>query len=113
MSLSCITIVHVSILTRVRLPFLSEPDIGLGIAVRTFFDEDEPSHTKEERAQRLSDFPSVYLPYAEDVRGDILTCCNFVDALNKGVQTLDSRELPAADKANWAKAQAYLEARPF
>jgi hypothetical protein len=92
---------------------LNEPDIGLGIAVRTFFDEDESSHNKEERAARLSGFPALYLPYAEDVAGDLRTCCDFVDALAKGLQTLDSKELPAADKAAWARAQAYLEARPF
>ena len=92
---------------------MTEPDIGLGIAVRTFFDEDEPSHSQEERSKRLAEFPSVYLPYAVDVKGDIRTCCNFVDALTKGVQTLDSKEIPASDKAIWAKAQAYLEARPF
>lgn len=96
-----------------RLPFLTEPDIALGIAVRTFFDEDDMSHTKEQRAARLEGFPTYYVPYAEDVAGDIRNCCHFVDALNKGVQTLDSKELPAADKTAFAKAHAYLEARPF
>lgn len=36
-----------------------------------------------------------------------------MDAINKGVQILDSEALAAADKEAWAKAQAYLDARPF
>ncbi|KAM5374860.1 hypothetical protein ACJZ2D_006204 [Fusarium nematophilum] len=96
-----------------RLPFLNEPDIGLGIAVRTFFDEDEPNDNKEARAKRLQEFPKTFVPFAEALTDDFRIACDFVDALNKGVQVLDNDELPAADKAAWAKAQEYLDARPF
>lgn len=38
---------------------------------------------------------------------------DFVNAVNQGLQTVDSKELAAEDKKAWANAQAYLEARPF
>ncbi|OAQ99497.1 hypothetical protein LLEC1_03728 [Akanthomyces lecanii] len=96
-----------------KLPFLQEPDIGLGIAVRTFFDDDEVGDSKETRADRLDKFPKTFVPYAEALTEDVRLVVDFVNAINQGVQTLDSKELPAEDKAAWAKAQAYLEARPF
>ncbi|CAI6096480.1 hypothetical protein V2G26_003315 [Clonostachys chloroleuca] len=96
-----------------RLPFSKEPDIGLGIAIRTFFDEDEASDTKEARGSRLEEFPKTFVPFAEALTEDFRVCVGFIDAINKGVQTLESSELPAADKSAWAKAQDYLDARPF
>ncbi|RSM15379.1 hypothetical protein CEP52_000916 [Fusarium oligoseptatum] len=96
-----------------RLPFLSEPDIGLGIAVRTFFDDDEANEDKETRAKRLQEFPKTFVPFAESLTDDFRIACDFVDAISKGVQILDTEALPAADKEAWAKAQAYLDARPF
>jgi len=92
---------------------LQEPDIGLGIAIRTFFDEDEAGDSKEARAARLAEFPRTFVPFAEALADDFRLCADFVGALNQGVQTVDSIELPAADKAAWAKAQRYLDARPF
>lgn len=96
-----------------RLPFLDEPDIGLGIALRTFFDEDELTHSKEQRAGRLEEFPKTYLPFAEAIRDDFHLCTYFVDSLYKGIQILDDEEVGPDSKAAWASAQAYLEARPF
>lgn len=96
-----------------RLPFLQEPDIGLGIAVRTFFDDDEVGDSKETRADRLDKFPKTFVPYAEALTEDVRLVADFVYAINQGLQTLDNKELAVEDKAAWAKAQAYLEARPF
>ncbi|KJZ71770.1 hypothetical protein HIM_08855 [Hirsutella minnesotensis 3608] len=96
-----------------RLPFLQEPDIGLGIAIRTFFDEDEPSDDQETRAAKLAEFPKTFVPFAEALADDFRLCIDFVNAINQGVQTLDSKELAAADKTAWAKAQEYLDERPF
>ncbi|KAG5988231.1 hypothetical protein E4U43_004812, partial [Claviceps pusilla] len=96
-----------------RLPFLQEPDIGLGIAIRTFFDEDEASDSQEKRAKRLEVFPETFVPFAEALTEDFRVCVDFVNAINQGVQTLALNELPKADKIAWAKAQAYLESRPF
>lgn len=96
-----------------KLPFLQEPDIGLGIAVRTFFDDDEAGDSKEARAARLEEFPKTFVPYAEALTEDVRLVVDFVNAINQGLRTLDSKELRAEDKAAWAKAQAYLDARPF
>lgn len=101
------------LLTRHRLPFLQEPDIGLGIAVCTFFDDDDSSHDQEARAARLSEFPKTYVPFAKGLKEDFQTCVDFVRSLNQGVQTLNNEEAPETDKAAWSTAQAYLDARPF
>lgn len=53
------------------------------------------------------------MPFAEALADDFRLCTDFVGAINQGVQTIDSKELSAGDKAAWAKAQAYLDARPF
>jgi hypothetical protein len=81
--------------------------------VRTFFDEDEASDGKEARAARLEDFPKTFVPFAEALTEDFRICVDFVDALNKGVQIVDKTELSSEDKSAWAKAHAYLNARPF
>ncbi|XWX02034.1 hypothetical protein V2A60_010066 [Cordyceps javanica] len=96
-----------------KLPFLQEPDIGLGIAVRTFFDDDEVGDSKQVRANRLEEFPKTFVPYAEALTEDMRLVVDFVNAVNQGLQTLDSKELAVEDKTAWAKAQAYLDARPF
>ncbi|KHO01487.1 XPG I-region protein [Metarhizium album ARSEF 1941] len=105
----------IQLLTRIslRLPFLQEPDIGLGIAVRTFFDEDDMAHSKERRNERLEEFPKTFVPFAEALTDDFRICVDFISALNQGMQTLGSDELPAQDRTAWSKAQAYLDARPF
>ena len=96
-----------------RLPFLREPDIGLGIAVRTFFDEDNVADSKEGRAARLAEFPKTFVPFAEALVEDFRTSVDFFFALNQGVQTLDAKEFSTTDKTAWTKAQKYLESRPF
>lgn len=96
-----------------RLPFLQEPDIGLGIAVSTFFDEDEATDGRDARNSRLKEFPKTFVPYAEALTDDFQTAVDFVRALNQGVQTLDKEQLSESDKTSWKKAQAYLDARPF
>ncbi|KAI6772180.1 hypothetical protein HG530_003138 [Fusarium avenaceum] len=96
-----------------RLPFQQEPDIGLGIAIRTFFDEDEASEDKEGRLQRLEEFPKTFVPFAESLTEDFRVVRDFIDALANGVQLLGADELREEDKDAWTKAQSYLAARPF
>ena len=81
--------------------------------MRTFFDEDEASDSKDARSKRLAEFPKTFVPFAEALSDDFRLCVDFVNAINQGVQTLDIKELAAEDKKAWAKAQEYLEARPF
>ena len=92
---------------------MQEPDIGLGIAIRTFFDDEEAADSKEKRAARLEEFPTTFVPFAEALTEDFRIVVDFINALNQGVQTLNAKELTAADREAWAKAQAYLDARPF
>lgn len=96
-----------------RLPFSEEPDIGLGIAFRTFFDEDNVTDTREARAARLHAYPQTYVPHAEALADDFRICTYFVDALSKGLQILDDSEFAPSSKADWISASAYCEARPF
>lgn len=97
----------------ISLPFQQEPDIGLGIAVRTFFDDDEAGGDKEGRLHRLEEFPKTFVPYAESLTEDFRVARDFVDALAKGVEALTADEMRAEDKEAWTRAQAYFEARPF
>ena len=94
------------------LPFLTDPDIALGIAVKTFLDDDNVNDSKERRATRIAEFPQTYVPFATHFVEDMRICYGFVNALSLGVGTLD-KEIPAADKLVWENAAEYLAARPF
>lgn len=94
-----------------RLPFLSDPDVALGIAVKTYLDEISPSDTPEQKNLRKQQFPSTYLPYALRFSEDLDICCAFFDAIHAGVKALGTKEIPASDMAAWDKAAKYLELR--
>jgi hypothetical protein len=53
------------------------------------------------------------VPLSEALADDFRIACKFFNALNQGVQTVDTRELLTANKEVWQEAQAYLDARPF
>jgi len=97
------------ILTLHRLPFLYDPDVALGIAVKTYFDDILPNDPN--KAQKKAAFPGTYVPYALNFAEDLDIACSFFDAIYAGVQTLDAKDLPAADRAVWDKAAKYLELR--
>ena len=82
----------------------------MGIAVKTYLDDANPTDTPEVRERKISEFPPKFLPYATNFAEDLDTCFRFFDALAQGVQMLES-ELPAADKAVWTKASEYLDQR--
>lgn len=92
---------------------MQEPDIGLGIAISTFFDDDEATDGQDARSARLKEFPKTYVPYAEALADDFQAAIDLVRSVNQGVQTLDNEQVSEADKMAWKKAQAYLDARPF
>lgn len=94
------------------LPFLTDPDIALGIAVKTFLDDDSVGESRQQRAARVAEFPATYVPFATNFVEDMRTCYGFVNALCSGVSTLD-KEVSAADKRVWHSASEYLAARPF
>jgi hypothetical protein len=94
-----------------QLPFLTDPDVALGIAVKTYFDEIGPDDSAEFKAKKIMDFPKVYVPYAIAFQEDLEIACKFFDALHAGVKTLGEKEMSSADRATWDKAAKYLAAR--
>jgi hypothetical protein len=93
-----------------RLPFLNEPDIALGIAVKTFVDELSPTDTPEQKKDKIDKFPEKYVPYATHFSEDLEICYNFVEAMYTGVKSLD-KELPTVDKTARDKAYQFLKQR--
>ena len=85
----------------------------MGIAIQTFYDDDDVNQSKEARAARLQEFPKNWVPFAETIVEDFQAAGSFVRALSQGVQTLDHAEMPAAEKAFWKSAERYLDNRPF
>lgn len=92
-----------------RLPFLYDPDVALGIAVKTYFDDLLPNDP--DRQRKLEAFPGTYVPYAEAFAEDLDIACHFFEALYAGVKTLDAKEMPAVDRITWDKAAKYLASR--
>ncbi|KAK3308108.1 nuclease-like protein [Chaetomium strumarium] len=91
------------------LPFLYDPDVALGIAVKTYFDDLLPNDPDKENKLRV--FPGIYVPYAVNFAEDLDVACNFFEALYAGVKTLDSKEIPVVDRVTWDKAAKYLASR--
>lgn len=92
-----------------RLPFLFDPDVALGIAVKTYFDDVLPNDPN--KAQKKQDFPGTYVPYALAFAEDLDIACDFFEALYAGIKTLDAKDIPAIDRTAWDKAAKYLETR--
>ncbi|KAL2025036.1 hypothetical protein VTK56DRAFT_38 [Thermocarpiscus australiensis] len=92
-----------------QLPFLYNPDVALGIAVKTYFDDILPNDP--DKAQKKQNFPATYVPFALAFAEDLDIACDFFEALYAGVKTLDAKDMSAADRAAWDKAAKYLELR--
>lgn len=94
-----------------RLPFLNDPDIAFGIAVKTLLDEVIVGESAADRRQRIEEFPPNFMPHAVHFNEDLEIFYSFFEALAGGVRSLTEKELPAADKARWEKAAQYLRQR--
>ena len=94
----------------VRLPFATDPDIALGIAVKTLMDDITPTETRDERVAKMEEFPAKFVPYATHFVEDVRICFAFFEAVYQGVQTLD-KEVSSVDRAAWDKAYEYLQTR--
>ena len=92
-----------------RLPFLYDPDVALGIAMKTYLDDLVPNDPNKER--KLQQFPGVYVPYAVSFTEDFDVACHFFDALHAAVKTLSAKDISAVDRATWDKAAEYLASR--
>ncbi|KXX77711.1 Protein MKT1 [Madurella mycetomatis] len=92
-----------------QLPFLHDPDVALGIAVKTYFDDILPNDPEKE--QKKKNFPEIYVPYALAFAEDLEIACEFFGALHAGVKTLNAKDISAVDRAAWDKAAKFLELR--
>jgi len=92
-----------------QLPFLYDPDVALGIAVKTYLDDLLPDDPH--KAEKLKQFPGVYVPYAVSFTDDFEIACNFFDALLAGVKQLGAKDIPAVDRSAWDNAAQYLATR--
>ncbi|KAH8887401.1 nuclease-like protein [Thozetella sp. PMI_491] len=94
-----------------KLPFLYDPDVALGIAVKTFLDDVSPSDSAELKAQKKEQFPGTYLPYATNFSEDLEIFYAFFDALSVGIKAVAKDDLSAADRAVWESAAKFIEVR--
>ncbi|EAQ85945.1 hypothetical protein CHGG_07198 [Chaetomium globosum CBS 148.51] len=92
-----------------QLPFLYDPDVALGIAVKTYLDDLVPNDPH--KSQKLEEFPGVYVPYAVSFTEDFNVACNFFDALHAAVKELKPNDIPAIDRSAWDSAAQYLATR--
>lgn len=91
------------------LPFLNDPDVALGIAVKTFFDDivaNDPG-----LADKKADFPKNFVPYAVNFAEDLEIACDFFRALHKAVKTLPTEYISDEDKTIWDKTDHYVTLR--
>ncbi|KAI9713517.1 MAG: hypothetical protein M1820_000899 [Bogoriella megaspora] len=93
------------------LPFLTDNDCGLGIAVKSYLDElvskDDPTNpaTKEEVREKG---PKEWFPYGEDFDGDLARAFKLWDAVYAAV--MSSGDL-VKDKSHWQKTDEWLAQR--
>ncbi|KAK1829641.1 protein MKT1 [Podospora conica] len=94
-----------------QLPFLSDPDVALGIAVKTYFDEIGPNASAETKADKKANFPLLFMPHVLAFEEDLEIACNFFDAIYAGVKLLDSSAMVPSKRQQWDKAAEYLALR--
>ncbi|KAI1117297.1 nuclease-like protein [Nemania sp. NC0429] len=92
------------------LPFLTDTDVALGIAVKTFLDDIHPNESAEQKAAKKADFPGKFVPYATNFFEDLDIACDFFSALHAGVKTL-TKDISSGDRGVWDKAAVYLQLR--
>jgi len=93
-----------------RIPFLSDTDVALGIAVKTLLDDIHPNDSSEQKQAKKADFPGKFVPYATHFFEDLDIACEFFGAIHAGVKTLE-KDVSSGDRVAWDKAAAYLKLR--
>jgi hypothetical protein len=88
-------------LERHSLPFLDDPDVAMGIAVKTFLDDTTP----------VESFPAKFIPFATAFAEDLEIAFDFFGAVHEGVKTLSGKDISGVDKAAWDKAAQFLVGR--
>jgi len=93
------------------LPFTTDVDVGLGIAVKTYLDDHcNPESSIEEREAIKNMYGETKLPYNVNFAEDLDVAFKFFDALHEGVKTLGD-EIEERDRGVWDAAKAYLAKR--
>ena len=93
------------------LPFSTDVDIALGIAVKTYLDDFvKVDITSEERAAEKSKYIAKFLPHSVNFIEDLDVAFNFFDAVHAGVKTIGD-DIGDGDKKAWDDAKKWLDAR--
>lgn len=93
------------------LPFATDVDIGLGIAVKTYLDDFlRMDLSPEERETEKPTYVTKYLPHSVNFVEDLDVAFKFFDAVYAGVSSLGS-EINEVDRKSWDNAKAYLDKR--
>ena len=93
------------------LPFATDVDTGLGIAVKTYLDDFlRMDSTPEQREADKPNYVGKYLPHSVNFVEDLDVAFKFFDAVYAGVSSLGS-EINDTDKKSWDNAKAYLDKR--
>lgn len=93
------------------LPFSTDVDIALGIAVKTYLDDFvKLDASKEDRHADKAKYVAKYLPHSINFAEDLDVAFRFFDAVYAGVKTLGD-EIGETDRKAWNDANAYLALR--
>lgn len=99
------------VLIHFSLPFLTDVDLGLGIAVKTYLDDFfRLEWTAEQRQAELPNYATKYLPQSSNFPEDLEVAFKFFEALYEGVKTL-GKEISERDRKGWDAAKVYLDKR--
>jgi hypothetical protein len=98
-------------LTINSLPFGTDVDVALGIAMKTWLDDHvKPDLTAEEKNELKSSYIKTYLPNSLSFAEDLEAAFSFFDALFDGVKLLKD-EISDEDLAIWRGARKYMSVR--
>ncbi|KAL1901610.1 hypothetical protein Cpir12675_000480 [Ceratocystis pirilliformis] len=94
------------------LPFAQHPNVGMGIAMKTFLDDTNAEESVEERQKHVQGVVERWIPFATDIYEDITVVYKLIDAICEGMSGL-AGVIPEEDRVRWFTAQKYLQARPI
>jgi hypothetical protein len=93
------------------LPFGTDINIGLGIAVKTYLDDYFKIETPQaDREAVKGGYAEKFLPNSVNVSEDLDVAFDFFNGLHEGLKTLGDK-IPAPDRKAWDDAKEYLAKR--
>ncbi|KAK4504771.1 hypothetical protein PRZ48_002733 [Zasmidium cellare] len=85
-----------------RMPFGKEPDLGLGLVVKSFLDEQSQDPSRRANIKN-------WFNHAEDIDGDLAKAWKMWAAINAGVQAADSAIVSSELKNTFQNADTWLQ----